>query len=345
MSAPGNVTASEISQQPGVLARVLREAPPSVSEVVARVVARRPKAVLLAARGTSGNAARYAKYLLEVKLGLPVGLVEPSTTTLYGARPALGDVLLVTVSQSGGSPDLLEVVRAARAGGALTLAVTNDAASAISTESELHLDVLAGPELAVPATKSYTAQLLLLWLLIDAWAGGRGEGSAPLPELAQAVLARSAEVDELAARYRFADRLIVTGRGFASATAREAALKVMETAFLSAHAWSAADLMHGPLAMVDERTPCLAVVPAGPGGAAMAPVLQALVARQADLTVVGDGSGTGASSCFPLPSTVAEDVAPILQILPFQLLAHRIAVARGYDPDAPRGLSKVTKTR
>lgn len=345
MPAPGDATASEISQQPEVLARILREAPARVADVVARIFEHRPRTVLLAARGTSGNAARYAKYLLEVKLGLPVGLVEPSTVTLYGARPRLDDVLLVTVSQSGGSPDLLEVVRAGRAGGALTLAVTNNGASPLATESEMHLPVLAGTELAVPATKSYTAQLLLLWLLVDAWSGGRGDAAARLPELAQGVLDRRVEVDELAGRYRFADRLVVTGRGFASATAREGALKVMETAFLSAHAWSGADLMHGPLAMVDERTPCLAVVPEGPGGAAMAPVLEALVARQADVTVVGDRLGNLSTRCFPLPTSVAEDLSPVLQILPFQLLAHRLAVARGHDSDAPRGLNKVTRTR
>lgn len=345
MAAPGSVTETEISEQPAVLARVLREAPPAVEEAVAQIVTLRPLAVLLAARGTSGNAARYLKYLIEVKLGLPVALVSPSTTTLYGAQPSLSRVLLVAVSQSGGSPDLVEVVRAARSGGALTLAVTNCADSPLAQESDLHVDVLAGPERAVPATKSYTAQLLVLWLLVQAWAGADRQLAAPLPDFAAEILARTPEVDQLAGCYRFADRLVITGRGFAYATAREAALKLMETSFVSAHAWSAADLMHGPLAVVDAHMPCMAIVPAGPGGEAMAPVLQALVARGADLTVVGDVSGGGAARSFTLPQAVAEDLAPVLQILPLQLLAHRVALARGYDPDSPRGLSKVTRTR
>jgi glucosamine--fructose-6-phosphate aminotransferase (isomerizing) len=345
MSERGTVTAAEIEQQPEVLGRVLGEVLPDVRDVATRIAADPPRFVLLAARGTSDNAALYAKYLLEVHLGLPVGLVSPSTTTLYSARQQLDDVLVIAVSQSGASPDLVEVVRAARRSGAQTLAVTNNAASALAEAARLHLDVMAGPEKAVPATKSYTAQLLTLWLLVDAWRGGDATRAASLPDLAAGVLSRFREVDAIADRLRFADHLVVTGRGYASATAREAALKVMETAFLSTHAWSGADLLHGPLAMLHERTPCLAVVPRGPGGDAMRPVLQALVDRQVDLTVIGDPLGVSAATTFALPEGVEESLSPVLQILPFQLLAHRIALERGYDPDCPPGLSKVTRTR
>jgi glucosamine--fructose-6-phosphate aminotransferase (isomerizing) len=344
MEPAGATTATEIAQQPSVLARLLHEGAPVIREVAARVAARAPRFVLLAARGTSDNAALYAKYLLEVRLGLPVGLVSPSTTTLYRSRQDLRDVLVVALSQSGGSPDLVEVLDAARKGGAATLAITNSPASALAMASELHLDVLAGPERAVPATKSYTAQLLTSWLLVDHWGGGSTVSADALPEQAAEVLARDAEIQTMADRYRFAAQLVVTGRGYASATAREAALKIMETSFLSAHAWSSADLLHGPLAMVDEKTSCIAVVPEGPGGQAMRPVLSALLDRHADVAVVGDALQTSPRTHFGLPSGVAEELSPILQVLPFQLLAHRIAVARGYDPDAPRALAKVTKT-
>lgn len=345
MSVRGQVMASEIAQQPEVLDRLLTEGLASARNVAQEIRASPPRFVLLVARGTSDNAALYAKYLLEIRLGLPVGLVSPSTTTLYGAEQRLEDVLVVAVSQSGTSPDLVEVMHAARAAGAQTLAITNEAASALAQASALHLDVLAGPERAVPATKSYTAQLLTLWLLVDALAGGDAAAAADLPNMASGVLSRSGEVDVLANRLRFADHLVVTGRGYASATASEAALKLMETAFLSTHAWSAADLLHGPFAMLQERTPCLALVPRGPGGNAMKPVLQALADSRADLTVFGDSLGVPVAGTFCLPESVDEALSPVLQILPFQLLAHRVAVARGYDPDRPPGLNKVTRTR
>jgi glucosamine--fructose-6-phosphate aminotransferase (isomerizing) len=165
-----------------------------------------------------------------------------------------------------------------------------------------------------------------------------------VPECAERVLERGLG-DELATRYRFVERLVVTARGYAYATAREAALKMMETSYLSAHAFSGADLMHGPLAMIDEDRPVIAIVPSGVGGAALMPVLDRLRDRGADVLIVGDAAvAPWAAAAAPLPET-DERVAPVLQILPFQQLAHAMAVARGYDPDAPRGLKKVTKTR
>ena len=344
----GRQTAAEMAEQPAALARLLDEGLGPIRDVAREVRRRSPRFVLLTARGTSDNAALYAKYLVEVVLGLPAGLASPSTTTVYGARPDLRDVLAITVSQSGGSPDLVEATAAARHAGALTLAITNAPGSPLARTAELHVDVLAGPEHAVPATKSYTAQLLALWLLVRSWSGDVS-AARRLPEHARAVLespALTAAVDELAARYRFADRLVTTGRGYASATAREAALKVMETSFLSAHAWSAADLLHGPLAMVDERTPVIALAPPGPAGAAVTPVLARLAERGADLTVVGTGAAAPpGSGVLDLDVSADPELWPVLEILPLQRLALALAVGRGLDPDAPRGLAKVTETR
>ncbi|MBI3686920.1 MAG: SIS domain-containing protein [Actinobacteria bacterium] len=338
--------AAEIAEQPAVLDRILTEGRTAVRAVAGSVARHAPRFVLVAGRGSSDHAALYAKYLVEIRLGLPAGLVSPSTTTLYGARPDLRGVLVLAVSQSGGSPDLVESTRVARECGALTVAVTNDAASPLARASALHLALLAGPERAVPATKSYTAQLLTLWLLVDGWRGGDGADAGALPALAAAALARTAEVAAVADRYRFAERLVVTGRGYAHATAREAALKVMETSFLSTHAWSGADLLHGPLAMVDERTPCLVVAPEGAGGAALGPVLARLRERGADLTVVGARAAVeSAGGGVVLPGPVPESLSPVLEVLPLQLLAHRLALARGHDPDTPRALGKVTRTR
>lgn len=341
---PGALMAAEIAEQPVALQRLLDDGMTAVRKVAERVAQRRPRFVLLAARGTSDHAALYAKYLIEITLGLPAGLASPSSLTTYGSRPDLGDVLWIAVSQSGGSPDLVDSTTAARACGALTLAITNAAESPLAGVCELNIDVLAGRERAVAATKSYTSELLALYLLIDLWGGGDAGAAQPLPGLADDVLRRAAGA-EVAPRYRFVERVVVTARGYAYATAREAALKMMETSYLSAHAFSGADLMHGPLAMIDEDRPVIAVVPMGAGGSALAPVLERLHDRHADLLIVGDPQAAPwAAAVAPLPAT-PERVGPILQILPLQQMAHAMAVARGYDPDAPRGLNKVTETR
>ena len=340
----GRLMAAEIREQPALWEARLADQR-AVADVAARLRAAPPRFVLLAARGTSDHAALYAKYLVEIRHALPAGLASPSTLTAYGARPDLRGVLLVAVSQSGGSPDLARTVEAARDGGALTLAVTNNPASSLAAAAELHLDVGAGPERAVAATKSYTAQLLTLYLLSEHWRGASGEAASRLPEWGRAVLARETEVAVAAARYRFAQRLVTTARGYAYATAREAALKLMETSYLSAQAFSGADLLHGPLAMLDPLVPVLAVVPEGIGGEAMRQALPRLRAARADLFVVGHaGAVAEADAGFALPPGVPEEVSPLLQALPFQLLALHLATARGEDPDAPRGLRKVTET-
>jgi glucosamine--fructose-6-phosphate aminotransferase (isomerizing) len=343
--SPGALMRAEIAEQPAVLARLLAERARAgeVGELLRRTP---PRFVLLAARGTSDHAALYAKYLIEIGLGIPAGLASPSTLTVYGAQPDLRDVLLVAVSQSGGSPDLVETARRARACGARVLAVTNAPGSELAAV-DLHVDVLAGPERAVAATKSYSAELLALWLVVAAWRGEdlrRAEGVA-----AEAAdhLRRREEVAVLAGHLAgplAGDRLVCTARGYSYATAREAALKLMETAYLSAHAFSGADLMHGPIAMISRDLPVLAVAPAGAGAEALAPVLASLRARGADLAVLGASAAREPGEPGYTLRAVDEDLAPITDIVPLQLLALEIALARDLDPDQPRGLRKVTRT-
>jgi glucosamine--fructose-6-phosphate aminotransferase (isomerizing) len=337
--------AEEIARQPAVLAGLVAGRP-AIAEVAARVAAARPRFVLLAARGSSDHAATYAKYLVEVLLQLPAGLVSPSTTTLYGAQPDLTDVLWIAVSQSGGSPDLVEATDAARRRGALTVAVTNTTASALNTAAELSVDVRAGEELAVAATKTYTATLLGLYLLVDAIRGGDGHAAAGLGELAESTLADVGPVaDEVALRYRYVERMVTTGRGYSLASALEAALKLAETSYLAARAYSGADLLHGPVAALDAETGVLAVTSKGKGGNAMRDALRAVHERGADVLAIGSAAAdVPATTRLQLPET-AEEVAPILEILPIQRLALALSLARGGDPDQPRGLNKVTRTR
>lgn len=342
---PGSLMGQDIAEQPAVLRRLLATAY-EIAPVAAAVRARRPRFALLVARGTSDHAALYAKYLVEIRLGLPAGLASPSTLTIYGARPDLRDVLVLAVSQSGESPDLVGTVTAARDCGALTLAVTNNPASALATTADLHVDVAAGQERAVAATKTYTAELLALYLLLEAVRTGEVDTSAaePIPDTAQRLISDSAvAVAELVPRYRSAERLITTARGYAYATAREAALKLMETSYVAAQAFSGADLLHGPVALVDAQLPVIAIVSRGRAGAAMRPILDRLVAGGGDLLVVGDAAVPGSAARLSLPD-VAEELSPIVEILPLQVLAKDLAVVRGGNPDAPRGLRKVTET-
>lgn len=343
-AAPGHRMAAEIAEQPQVW-RTLLARRGEIHAVARRIAAHAPCFVLLAARGTSDHAALYGKYLVETLHRLPAGLASPSVVTAYGVEPLMAGGLLLAVSQSGGSPDLLRTVQAARRGGALTVAVTNNPASPLAQAAELHVDVGAGPERAVAATKSYTAQLLALYLLLDHLRGGDGEAAAALPGQAEAVLGQAGLIASHAVRYRFAQRLVVTGRGYSYPTAREAALKLMETSYIAAQAFSGADLLHGPLAMLDPSVPVLALVPAGVAGTAMQAVLPRVRQAGADLFVVGDaGAVASADTGFVLPSGIDERLSPLIEILPFQLLALHMATQRGKDPDAPRGLQKVTET-
>jgi glutamine---fructose-6-phosphate transaminase (isomerizing) len=346
----GQGMAADIAEQPGGYARLLEGAhAAAIAAVAATVAERRPRHVVFVGRGTSDHAALYGAYLTEIRLGIPVGLASPSTITLYGARPDLSDALVVGVSQSGGSSDLTGVLTVARETGALTLAVTNNPESPLVEAAELSIDVAAGHERAVAATKTYTAELLALLVLIEGIRAGDGVLPAEeraalekLPQLAEDVLTDRG-ADELAQRYRFASRMVTTGRGYAYPTARETALKLMETSYLPALAFSGADLLHGPLAMTDPDVPVLAVVGSGPGGQAMSDVVNRLGDRRADVVTVGARDVPGAAGRLAVPA-VDERYAPLLDILPLQKLALALALARGEDPDAPRGLKKVTST-
>ena len=343
MSTAGARMAAEVAEQPAVFDSIVARRG-DLAEVAELVAARRPRFALLAARGSSDHAALYAKYLIEVLLELPAGLVSPSTTSLYGARPGPhATCCTCRVSQSGGSPDLVAATEAARAQGALTVAVTNTPASPLSDAAELSVDIKAGEELAVAATKTYSATLLSLYLLVDAVRGGTGEAVAGIGELAARALDRARSSDAVE-RYRDIERMVTTGRGYSSATAAEAALKLAETSYLAARAYSGADLLHGPVAAIDSDTGVVAVTSRGHGGAAMRDVVAAVRERGADVLAVGSAAGDmPAELRIDVPET-AEEVAPILEVLPLQRLALALSLARGGDPDQPRGLSKVTRT-
>jgi glucosamine--fructose-6-phosphate aminotransferase (isomerizing) len=345
MATPGQLMAAEIAEQPQVWRRILAEGNQQFDAAAKSIIDYNPRHVLFVARGTSDHAALYAKYLTEIVQQRPAGLVSPSTMTAYGARPDLRGVLMIGISQSGGSPDLVQSLQVAREQGALTVAVTNQPDSPLARTAAINIDLMAGPERAVAATKSYTAQLLALYLLIDRVTGGDGNAAAALPDLGDTLLKQNDRVAALAQRYLFASRLVSTARGYSYPTAREAALKLMETSYLSAQAFSGADLLHGPLAMIEPQVPVLTVIGEGVGGRAMSQVLPRLKEQGADVFCVGTPEAVAAASVgVELPAGAHERLAPLLEIIPFQQLALHLAIARGGNPDSPRGLRKVTET-
>src|SRR5215207_5483037 len=342
---PDSKMYAEIREQPEVLERILNEGWAEVLSAARILREGGLRSVMIAARGTSDNAALYAKYLFEVLLGVPTALASPSAFTLYESKMNLEGVLLVGVSQSGESQDVLETVRRSAELGANTLTVTNDENSAMAEAAQHHFFLRAGKEESVAATKTYTAELLVLYLLISALKGEKslGDEVRGLPELSREVLEAVWEGTE---RYRYAEYMVVTSRGYNLATAEEAALKLMETTYIVAQAFSAADLRHGPIAMIGHDFPVLAIAPPGRAQPGMRSLVEDLRDRGAELVVVSDERTMldKASARFPVPASLPEELSPILCAIPIQLLAENLARLKGLNPDSPRGLSKVTET-
>jgi glucosamine--fructose-6-phosphate aminotransferase (isomerizing) len=339
----------EIREQPAALARLLLEGDGPVRAAARRIRAAAPAWVTIAARGTSDNAARYAQYLFGTHLGLSVGLAVPSLFTLYAAPPRLAGALVIGVSQSGRSPDVVAVIAEGRRQGAVTLAITADPASPLAMAAELCIPLCCGEEKAVAATKTYTSSLLALAMLTAALADDDAlwRALARVPEAAAHALALAGDdAGPAAAPFVRDGRLVVLGRGFEYATAFELALKAKETCGLLAEASSTADFRHGPVAMIDEGFPVVLLAPSGQAEGDLGELCGQLHARGARLLLLSDRAELpgGAAARLRLPAGLPEALAPIVSIVPGQLWVHALARARGLDPDAPRGLRKVTLT-
>jgi glucosamine--fructose-6-phosphate aminotransferase (isomerizing) len=348
---------AEIDEIPAVVARLLDEGRRELAEAAAGIRAADPRWVSLVARGTSDHAAIHLRYLIETELGIPAGMAAPSTVTIYGAELRWRGGLVIAVSQSGRSPDLVEVIEQARAGGALTVAIVNDAESPLAAAADHVIDCRAGEERSVAATKSYVAQLAAGAALVAQvrGPGGLSEALGALPRvLGETLAAAAAAVTDNAsvvAEFAGSERSIVIGRGFEYPTALETALKLKETGRLFAEGYSSADFSHGPVVLVGREVPVLAVRPVGRMGPLVDEGIDAARAAGAEPWVVGPIGGdeprvpADHRIDLPLPPDLPEALAPLATILPGQLLAESVSRRRGYDPDAPPGLRKVTLTR
>jgi glucosamine--fructose-6-phosphate aminotransferase (isomerizing) len=339
---PGQLMAAEMAGQPEVLAD-LSSRRPEISDAIRSVMPDELAGIVLIARGSSDHAAIYGRYVLQLATGRPVALAAPSLHTLYDSPMRCPGYLAVAVSQSGRTPEIVTVVQSYLDAGATGIAITNDPSSPLSRASGATIDLGAGEERAVPATKTFTSQLAAFALLAETLGevGWTDDDWKRLPEAVSEVLDDLEPARRVATKLVDAQGLISVGRGFMYSVALEAALKLKETTSLLAEGYSAADLRHGPVAVIEHDFPVLAFCVRGLAAADMQELIRWLISqREARVFVSSDEP----ASDLPLPPEISEALGPIPAAVRAQQVARELALLRGMDPDTPEGLTKVTPT-
>jgi glucosamine--fructose-6-phosphate aminotransferase (isomerizing) len=335
--------AQEIRDAPAVVAQQEAGLAPSLAGLAARLNARPPQVVVTCARGSSAHAATFCKHLIERYVGIPVSAAAPSIASVYGGRLHLRDQLVLAISQSGRSDDLIAFARSARAAAALTVAITNDAQSPLAEACDVILPIGAGAELSVAATKTFVATASTLLRLTVAWTGdARLAGAVQrLPDR----LERAAALDWSAGARLFATAasLVTIGRGPTLAIAREAALKLKETCNLHAEAFSGAEFLHGPVALVAPRYPALMFSPTDAAAAGMQR-LAAVLHEKGTALLVADPAGPPADGVLPTLAPDQPETDALCLIQSFYAMVVTLAAELGIDVDRPRNLGKITRT-
>jgi glucosamine--fructose-6-phosphate aminotransferase (isomerizing) len=337
---------AEIAEQPAALERTIAAERGKLVKLGKLLKARDIKLIVLVARGSSDNAALFGRYLLEITTGIPVSLSAPSVHTLYGARLRLDQALVVGVSQSGEGEDINLVLENARQGGAYTIGITNEPNSSMTRLVDEILLTHGGAERSVAATKTFTGQMLLFYMLAAELADKAPFSYEAIPQLVAGALEQKPAIMELVQRYVFMENCVVVGRGLAYANAYEMALKLMETCYVVAERFSSADFLHGPLAMVERHFPVILFAPPGVMLRGVKSLIERLRELHADtLAITSDlEAARMCSRSIVMSRQIDEFLAPIPYIVPGQLFAALLAEAKGLNPDAPRSLSKVTRT-
>jgi len=340
---------SEILEQPSRLEHLLSSQRKNVEKIATAIQSREIQFAFLAARGTSDNAGRYANYLWSAINGLPIALATPSLFTYYQQPPKLRNALVVGISQSGQSPDIVSVLQEGKRQGNLTLAITNAPDSPLAQEAEYLLEIKAGPERAVAATKTYTTELMAIAMLSSALSGDstRWDELKQVAGWVNEVLALDEAIQLATQRYRYMQNCVVLGRGYNYATAFEWALKLKELTYIEAEPYSSADFRHGPVAMVAQGFPVMAIAPDGKVLDSMLDLLTHLKKDLlAELVVISNTNRalSMAQTQFAIPSDMPEWLSPLVAIVPAQLFAYHLTLARGLDPNQPRTIHKVTET-
>jgi glucosamine--fructose-6-phosphate aminotransferase (isomerizing) len=342
-----SILSTEIAQQPEVIQQLLAQETAHVQRI-ANELRGRFDYILIAARGTSDNAARYAQYRLGIHNRIQVALATPSVFTTYGSAPNLDRALVMAVSQAGRSPDIVSILEEGRRQGRPTLTITNDPESPLAKTADYVIALHAWPEQAVAATKSYTASLAALALFSCALADDSAalEQLRELPAWMRHTLQITQAVVGRVERYRYMEQCVVLGRGLNYATAFEVALKIKELTRVVTEPYSSADFLHGPIAMVDGGFPCIVIAPSGKTLPDMRNLYKRLAESHAELLVISDQEDLLAQASLPLrlPPGIPEWLSPCVAVLPGQLFAMHLSAARGLDVDQPEGLLKVTQT-
>jgi glucosamine--fructose-6-phosphate aminotransferase (isomerizing) len=338
---------SEIHEQPQCMRRLLAAEAHHVAKIGPELYNRGFNYILIAARGTSDNAARYGQYVFGALNQLPVALAAPSLFTLYPRPPRLEGALVIGISQSGQSPDIVSVLAEAQRQGVPSIAITNDPASPLAATAGHVISLEVGVERSVAATKTYTAQLTALALLGLGLAGQMDQIHLleSVPEVMEQALRSDAQARQAAEKMAGADRAIVIGRGFNYATAHEISLKFKELAYLLAEPYSSADFRHGPIAMVESDFPVVLVTMGKTFQSDLATLDTQLRNQGVQPITLGDHPFTTDGLHIPVPGNLPEWLTPLVTVLPGQLLAYHLACSRGFDPDQPRVIRKVTLTR
>jgi len=335
----------EIAEQPKVLEKTIRLESGKLKKLGDFLRGRNVDLIVLAARGSSDNAALFGRYLLEITTGIPVSLTAPSVFTLYEANLNLKRALVIGVSQSGEGVDINLVLETAKKSGAFTLGITNESDSTMAKIADETLLIHAGREKSVAATKTYTGQMLHFYSLASIL-GNKKIEYEKIPRFVEAVLKLQTAVEELVQRYVFMENCVVVGRGLNYGNACEMALKLMETCYVVAERFSSADFFHGPLAIVERRFPVVLFAPKGVTDQSNFDLLNRLKELHADSFSITNNKKIAAlsSRSLLLPAGIDEFLSPIPFVIPAQLFAAHLATAKGLNPDAPRSLSKVTRT-
>lgn len=332
---------TEAAEAAQVVSRQLTANASRVEEAAERLRAFAPRAVVTCARGSSDHAATYAKYLIETQLGVLTASAAPSISSVYRRPQQLNDVLYIAISQSGKSPDLLTNVEQAKAAGALTLAFVNVEDSPLAEMADLVIPLQAGRELSVAATKSYIGSLTAILHLVSQWADSSSLKTVlnTLPD----ALSQAWTLDWSAAAEAFkpVNNLFVIGRGLGFGIAQEAALKLKETCGLHAEAFSAAEVKHGPMAIVGRAFPVLVISQQDETQAGTDKLVSEFRRRGARVLIADESEQTDS---LPVVAGAHPVVAPILAIQSFYRMANALSIARGYHPDEPPHLNKVTET-
>jgi glutamine---fructose-6-phosphate transaminase (isomerizing) len=336
----------EISSQPSMIAQFLDHELDHIHAIASSLVPF--QYIVIAARGSSDHAATYATYAWAALAGYPVVLATPSLHTIYGTVPRFDGALVVGISQSGQSPDIIAVLAEAHRQGRPTVAITNDASSPLADAADHVVQLHVGREQSVAATKTYTAQVAVIAAFAAVWSKDATKLAElrSLPEKLATVLEGTLSIASRAERYRYMDRVVVIGRGYNYATALELALKLKELTYVMATSYSSADFRHGPIATIDNGDPVILIMPDGRVFDDMSVLARDLQQRGAELLVISEMPAAFqlATTSLSLATSIPEWLSPIAAIIPGQIFALHLALAKGLDPDVPRGLNKVTKT-